>query len=744
MLRIAADGLLLWIFMVLVLSIHSDGLDLYEVVQPIRLHDLHKRALESTRPYSLKYAMNLSGNHIEMHLEKNTDFISEDYTETQYMSDGTPVVTKPEMDLCYYQGKIMNDRNSMVSMSICDGLRGYIQTAKQRFIIEPLSEDTDGDHAVMKYEDVTDSPSVCGVTNTTWYPFPEGFPGSSRGRSKARMSGPTLFQQNKYNEVVLVVDNRMYLKLDRNITKVRQKIFDILNFVNVVYKPLNTFIALIGLEVWSDGDKIAVTTPSSDTLGAFTKWRNEDLVKRIKHDNAHLITEIDFDGATVGLAFVGTLCTESSTGVIQNHNTRAIAVGATLAHEMGHNLGMGHDNSSCACSGESCIMAAYLSYNIPQLFSNCSLANYEQFLNSRSPECLLNKPQAKDLLQPAVCGNGFRETGEDCDCGPASKCTNPCCNATTCKLTKGSKCAEGECCQNCKIADASLLCRPMRDECDLPEYCMGNSSSCPEDVFSVNGLPCKNRTGYCYNGQCPKREEQCIKMWGSGAIVGVDNCYNQNTKGQAHAYCTRTASTQFIGCQKQDVMCGKLFCDKGQAIPKYGRYVTFTLSQGNCKATLYSDSTQDFGQVDTGTKCGEAKVCSKNQCLSLDVAYKASNCTAKCGANRVCNHKLQCTCAPNWLPPDCVMRVSRSQSSYTSQQTGIAVAVFILLGAVLIGVAIYCMKCRKNQSSSTSGNRVPKSTKVNSQQYVCCYSNSLKTTERNSEQRQPQFISSLP
>lgn len=48
--------------------------------------------------------------------------------------------------------------------------------------------------------------------------------------------------------------------------------------------------------------------------------------------------------------------------VSQNHNTRAIAVGATLAHEMGHNLGMSHDESLCACAGESCIMAAYLRY----------------------------------------------------------------------------------------------------------------------------------------------------------------------------------------------------------------------------------------------------------------------------------------------------------------------------------------------------------------------------------------------
>lgn len=57
-----------------------------------------------------------------------------------------------------------------------------------------------------------------------------------------------------------------------------------------MYKPLHTFVALIGLEIWTDADKIVVSTASGDTLTAFTKWRNDDLIKRKKHDNAHLIT----------------------------------------------------------------------------------------------------------------------------------------------------------------------------------------------------------------------------------------------------------------------------------------------------------------------------------------------------------------------------------------------------------------------------------------------------------------------
>lgn len=31
------------------------------------------------------------------------------------------------------------------------------------------------------------------------------------------------------------------------------------------------------------------------------------------------------------------------------------------------------------------------------------------------------------------------------------ECANPCCNATTCRLTEGSQCAGGDCCDRCKV-----------------------------------------------------------------------------------------------------------------------------------------------------------------------------------------------------------------------------------------------------------------------------------------------------
>uniref|UniRef100_A0A3P9B8Z9 ADAM metallopeptidase domain 28 n=1 Tax=Maylandia zebra TaxID=106582 RepID=A0A3P9B8Z9_9CICH len=236
------------------------------------------------RPDTLTYAMTVGGQDIEMQLERNNELLTKDYTESYYQEDGTRVTTVPnDIDHCFYHGRIVNDSESSVSISTCDGLRGYFRTSAQRYLIEPLSSDDEGDHAVMTFNEKNFTPAVCGVTNTSWSDDYEPPTSSSRSRS-----GVTQLQQ-KYVELVLVADNRAYVKMNRDQKKMRQRIFEIVNFVNMVYKPLRTFIALVGLEIWTNGDLISVTPPAGANLDAFMKWRNSELVTRIKHDNAHLI-----------------------------------------------------------------------------------------------------------------------------------------------------------------------------------------------------------------------------------------------------------------------------------------------------------------------------------------------------------------------------------------------------------------------------------------------------------------------
>ncbi|XP_028654773.1 disintegrin and metalloproteinase domain-containing protein 28 isoform X2 [Erpetoichthys calabaricus] len=677
----------LWITRLVGGSTWLEDIEDYEVVRLTKLHSIYKRDVQPQYPDTVHYGLKVDGKELVIDLEKNEGLIAQNYTETHYTKDGEKVTITPhDLEDCYYQGHIHNDSESMASISICDGgLRGFFQTAGQRYLIEPLQANDTGDHAVIQFEKVNETPAVCGVTNTTW---DDNYPKINRVRSRGR----SLTEQLKYVELFIVTDTLLYKKMKNDLNEVRKRVFEIVNYINVVYKPLKTFVALVGLEYWTTSDKISITAPAGATLDTFTKWRNSELVTTLKHDNAQLLTGIDFEGATVGLAYVGTMCSQYSTGVIQDHSASSTAVGATMAHEMGHNLGMSHDSSSCICQDPSCIMAPALSYNIPKRFSSCSFQNYQDFQSQRNPVCLTNVPNMNDVKADPVCGNGFLERGEECDCGTVEECTNICCNATTCKLTADSQCATGECCDNCKIIPAGTECRPSKDECDIPEACNGVSATCGENVFAVNGLPCQSGKGYCYNGTCPLLPDQCISMWGNDALVAPDRCFNLNTGGQYYAFCKRT-STGYIACQQKDVKCGKLFCTGGLPNPSTGRMVSI----GDCKASFYDQNEQFQGLVLPGTRCGDQQVCIDNGCVDMQAAYRSANCSSKCKGQAVCNHRLECVCQLGWMPPDCTVRYSDIKVTTPGVIIGICVACLILV--IICIITAVCIKKRQKQTS---------------------------------------------
>lgn len=56
------------------------------------------------------------------------------------------------------------------------------------------------------------------------------------------------------------------------------------------FQPLGVRVALLAVEVWSDGDRFAVGGSARATLERFLRWRREELLPRLPHDNAQLLT----------------------------------------------------------------------------------------------------------------------------------------------------------------------------------------------------------------------------------------------------------------------------------------------------------------------------------------------------------------------------------------------------------------------------------------------------------------------
>ncbi|XP_015721658.1 disintegrin and metalloproteinase domain-containing protein 8 isoform X3 [Coturnix japonica] len=493
----------------------------------------------SAYPEHVLYSVHAEGRDYLLHLEKNRELLGRRYTETHYLADGTEVTVKPDVqDHCFYQGHVEGHANSAASISTCSGLSGFFRVNETTFLLNPLDEHDAGQHAVYRASHLHMKRSAC-LEAALEYDHDTKIAAPLK---LYRWKSARLHRGPRYVELVLVVDNEEFRKY-KDLRRVQNRMKEIVNHVDKLYQPLGLRVALIGLEVWSNRDKITVSSKAEETLENFLRWREKDLLKRKQHDNVQLITGIDFHDTTVGLAKKLAMCTRDSGGVNQDHSVDPIGAASTMAHEMGHNLGMSHDEDidGCHCPVRKehggCVMAAKISSAYPRLFSSCSEQDMWQFLEDPKTSCLLNVPGADELYGEPVCGNQFVERGEECDCGRPEECSDPCCDAATCHLKEGAECARGDCCQDCKVKAAGILCRASKNDCDLPERCTGLSSECPEDVFQENGIPCQGGRGYCYNGACPSHAEQCRLLWGAAAQVAPDECFKHNSRQDRNLHC---------------------------------------------------------------------------------------------------------------------------------------------------------------------------------------------------------------
>ncbi|XP_071266504.1 disintegrin and metalloproteinase domain-containing protein 8-like isoform X1 [Salvelinus alpinus] len=679
-----------------------DHVERYDVVRPQRLTGQVKRSIFSNQVYpdGLQYVLTISGENHTIHLDKNRQLIGRHYTETNYSEDGKRVTTFPNYeDHCYYHGHIQGIEDSSVSVGICSGISGFVRAEQKVYLIEPLGDSADGEHALYRQEHLRANRASCGHSNdSTVYDHDQG--------PAPRLSG--LFKSKGWKSKPITGPERfveMYLVADYTESKIfgsetKARMLEIANHVDKLYRPLNIRVMLVGLEMWTTRDHIDVTASPENTLDRFLQWRQDDLLKRVKHDNAQFVTGKDFLGDTVGLANKLAMCTGSSGAVNQDHNRNPIGIASTIAHEMGHNLGMSHDTSGCTCGtslyNDNCVMADRLRSVYPELFSGCSQEQLSDFLERANPSCLLDTPGFDRLYVGPACGNAFLDPGEECDCGTVEECKNPCCDPTTCRLTEGSSCDHGTCCENCQLKQATSLCRTASSDCDLAEYCTGTSEHCPEDTFKMNGKPCNYSQGYCYNGQCPTLQQHCKRLWGPAAQVGTDSCFNLNLGGIERAHCGRT-KYGFARCTPQNIKCGTLFCSGGDEYPITGQKASYTM-RGTCNIAVDQDKIRALDMVPTGTKCGMNDVCYDHKCQDVKVYGQTEDCSSKCHNNGICNNKGQCYCNPGWAPPYCDVKYSDVPQDQFGVVAGVSAAIAVLLLLTFLVAGLMCCKKDKREN----------------------------------------------
>lgn len=381
---------------------------------------------------------------------------------------------------------------------------------------------------------------------------PRGTRSSSRGSPSSSVDDPLqavgarrrLANTDLLNELVVVNDHARY-QVNKENTELATA--EIVNAVSAIFNkaPLvsKVQIALTAQLTWVRNDGLTLTpgmcgrckadeVSSKELLNKFEEWIEDPDNIGYFYDNVILLTGRDLDGDNVGIANQGVICKSKALG-----QPAAIVQGTfdllenvkIMAHEIGHNFNMVHDDEhadggdreDCPCgylmaaeSGGLCDGAK----DRANLFSPCSADDFEFYLASLGSNHCLMKASTSIRWADGRCGNGFVEEGEECDCFEGDCGTDACCDPSTCLLLPGANCSDAEpCCEGCSVVPASdsTVCRPAASLCDFAEVCDGNSTSCPLDVYQGAGQPCKDdkgKPGRCFQSKCHSATSQCAAL----------------------------------------------------------------------------------------------------------------------------------------------------------------------------------------------------------------------------------------
>ena len=152
----------------------------------------------------------------------------------------------------------------------------------------------------------------------------------------------------------------------------------IMNVVDGIYRNnFNiSFETLSRTMLTNANDVFTNSTSAGALLNDVRDKKDADAIPFVTNPNAlfHLVTGRNFDGSTVGVAYVDVLCGKKyATGTSQllgSGNGRVALTAAVIAHELGHNFGSGHDGQVNACAVGH-IMWPSVNPNT-QTFSTCS------------------------------------------------------------------------------------------------------------------------------------------------------------------------------------------------------------------------------------------------------------------------------------------------------------------------------------------------------------------------------------
>ena len=171
-------------------------------------------------------------------------------------------------------------------------------------------------------------------------------------------------KQNKrrYVEVTLVGDYEYYVALHgRNPSTARNYFHHLIETTNFYLHLIDVHMYVTAILFWTDKDEVPPGFYIDDRFDGWAIYAQSEYHFKYRYDVAILVSGKFFpakpDGSVVlGLAAQSKACNYAVAHLQLFHGPDRMAsiesIGSTLAHEIGHTIGMYHDEPHCTCGGQ--------------------------------------------------------------------------------------------------------------------------------------------------------------------------------------------------------------------------------------------------------------------------------------------------------------------------------------------------------------------------------------------------------